>query len=229
MQPCACCGESESLVLVGSYTLLQSSSSPRQGCSFSPLRVVRAKGVVPRAARSLRRTRRNDWHFRCTTQPLANLEVQKMIRSTNSKTTSAVVLRAIAAFWFSRQQLCSGGATFTSQHPGNGLVTGTRIRIHAAFPADDKVRGFLVGYSYSSTAGPASKATTAIRKNTLKTFGSFGQSSIRSDFHEMTGAFVAHIPLNARGVRPYAVGGAGALLFNPTDEARMANTGSTPG
>ena len=36
---------------------------------------------------------------------------------------------------------------------------------------------------------------------------------------------MAHVPVNARGVRPYALAGAGALVFNPTDDARTINAG----
>ena len=39
----------------------------------------------------------------------------------------------------------------------------------------------------------------------------------------VTGAFVAHIPVGVRSVRPYALAGAGALVFNPTDDAKRMN------
>jgi len=38
------------------------------------------------------------------------------------------------------------------------------------------------------------------------------------DFPKITGAFVAHVPLNVRKLRPYALAGAGALVFDPTDK-----------
>ena len=34
----------------------------------------------------------------------------------------------------------------------------------------------------------------------------------------MTGALVAHIPVNVRSVRPYVLGGGGALVFDPTQK-----------
>lgn len=88
-----------------------------------------------------------------------------------------------------------------------------------------KSGGFLVGYSYQFNKWAGLEGNYGYTQNTLNTFGSFGQSSIRSDFHEVTGAFVAHIPVNARGVRPYALAGAGALVFNPTDDAKSMNAG----
>lgn len=88
-----------------------------------------------------------------------------------------------------------------------------------------KSGGFLVGYSYQFNSWAGAEGNYGYTQNTLNTFGSFGQSSIRSDFHEITGSFVAHIPVRARGVRPYALAGGGALVFNPTDDAIVANTG----
>src|SRR6266478_2711516 len=88
-----------------------------------------------------------------------------------------------------------------------------------------KSGGFLVGYSYQFNSWAGAEGNYGYTQNTLNTTGNFGQSSIRSDFHEITGAFVAHIPVNARPVRPYALAGAGALIFNPTDDAKRINAG----
>src|SRR5215813_14442887 len=83
-----------------------------------------------------------------------------------------------------------------------------------------KSGGFLVGYSYQFNRWAGAEGNYGYTQNTVNTFGTFGQSSIRSDFHEMTGSFVAHIPVAAHGIRPYALGGAGALIFKPTDDAK---------
>src|SRR5437899_6553448 len=74
-----------------------------------------------------------------------------------------------------------------------------------------KSGGFLVGYSYRLNSWAGVEGNYGYTQNTVNTFGSFGRSSIRSNFHEITGAFVAHIPVNFRGFRPYALGGAGML------------------
>ncbi len=109
---------------------------------------------------------------------------------------------------------------------GTGLITkDTNSDSSPLSQHTTKSGGFLVGYSYQFNSWAGAEGNYGYTQNTLNTFGSFGQSSIRSDFHEMTGAFVAHIPVNARRVRPYALAGAGALVFNPTDEAKSANTG----
>jgi opacity protein-like surface antigen len=58
----------------------------------------------------------------------------------------------------------------------------------------------------------------------LSTFGGATGSSVRTDFHEITGSFVAHIPVRAHGIRPYALAGGGALIFRPTSDARAINS-----
>src|SRR5215467_13809271 len=86
-----------------------------------------------------------------------------------------------------------------------------------------KSGGFLVGYSYRFNRWAGVEGNYGYSRNTLNTIGSLGRSSVWSDFHEMTGAFVAHIPVNARGFRPYALAGAVALIFDPTDDARRTD------
>src|SRR5262249_20326613 len=89
-----------------------------------------------------------------------------------------------------------------------------------------KSGGFLVGYSYHFNSWAGVEGNYGYSQNTINTTGSFGRSpnsSVRTDFHEFGGAFVAHIPLSVRGVRPYALGGAAALMFQPTDDAKIAN------
>jgi len=88
-----------------------------------------------------------------------------------------------------------------------------------------KSAGFLVGYSYRFNSWAGAEGNYGYTQNTVNTTGSFGQASVRSDFHEITGAFVAHIPVNVSNIRPYALAGAGALVFRPTDDARNMNAG----
>jgi len=88
-----------------------------------------------------------------------------------------------------------------------------------------KSAGFLVGYSYRFNSWAGAEGNYGYAQNTVNTTGSFGQASVRSDFHEITGAFVAHIPVNVSNIRPYALAGAGALVFHPTDNARSMNAG----
>jgi len=77
--------------------------------------------------------------------------------------------------------------------------------------------GLLVGYSYQFNKWAGVEGNYGYSRNTQNYFGSFGQSGIRTDFHEVLGSFVFHIPVRVANVRPYALAGGGALIFNPVD------------
>lgn len=76
--------------------------------------------------------------------------------------------------------------------------------------------GFLLGYSYQFNSWAGVEGNYGYTRNTQNYFALTGTSTLQSDVHEVTGAFVAHIPLAVHGVRPYALAGGGALVFNPT-------------
>src|SRR5439155_23167116 len=78
--------------------------------------------------------------------------------------------------------------------------------------------GFLVGYSYQFTNWAGVEGNYGYTRNTQNYLGTFGQSSVRADMHELTGSFVFHIPVHVANVRPYALAGGGALIFNPADD-----------
>ena len=137
------------------------------------------------------------------------------------------LLTAIAAFF----ALSTTAMAQVEQHSqvtvqGTALVTkDTNADSGPLSQHTTKSGGLLVGYSYQFNSWAGAEGNYGYTQNTLNTAGSVGQSSIRSDFHEITGAFVAHIPVNAPRVRPYALAGAGALIFNPTDDAKRINAG----
>src|SRR5262252_3143738 len=81
-----------------------------------------------------------------------------------------------------------------------------------------KSGGLLVGYSYQFSRWFGAEANYGYTRNTQNFITLGGPSSVQADFHEVTGALVAHIPVNARGVRPYVLGGGGALVFDPTEK-----------
>src|SRR6476660_8230252 len=64
-----------------------------------------------------------------------------------------------------------------------------------------KSGGFLVGYSYQFSRWLGAEGNYGYSRNTnnFVTFG--GLSSLEANFHEVTGALVAHIPVKVRGVR----------------------------
>jgi opacity protein-like surface antigen len=153
------------------------------------------------------------------------MEVQTMIRSIVAKKVSSGVLAVIAVF----SVVSTTAMAQVEQHSqvsiqGTALITkDTNAGLLSQHTT--KSGGFLVGYSYRFKSWGGVEGNYGYTQNTLNSIGSFGQTSIRSDFHEITGAFVAHIPTHIRGVTPYALTGAGALIFNPTDDARRNNAG----
>jgi opacity protein-like surface antigen len=88
-----------------------------------------------------------------------------------------------------------------------------------------KSGGFLIGYSYQFNSWAGAEGNYGYTRNTQNYLGSIGQSSIQADMHELTGSFVAHIPVHVAGIRPYALAGAGALIFDPTDKFAVAGMG----
>ena len=99
---------------------------------------------------------------------------------------------------------------------GTGLFTKDSNAGSATQRATDS-GGLLVGYSYQFNKWGGVEGNYGYSRNTQNYFGSFGQSGIRTDFHEVLGSFVFHIPVRVANVRPYALAGGGALIFNPVD------------
>ncbi len=87
-----------------------------------------------------------------------------------------------------------------------------------------KSGGFLLGYSYQFNRWAGVEGNYGYTRNTQNYIG-LTRSSLEADFHEITGAFVAHFPLNVSKVRPYALAGTGALVFDPTDKFVVTGTG----
>lgn len=85
-------------------------------------------------------------------------------------------------------------------------------------PTNDvtKTGGLLVGYSYQFSRWAGAEANYGYTRNTHNYTRLAGSSSLQTDFHEVTGAFVAHFPAPVRHFRPYALAGGGALIFDPT-------------
>jgi len=81
-----------------------------------------------------------------------------------------------------------------------------------------KSGGGIVGYSYQFNRWASAEGNYGYTRNTQNYLGTNGQASIRSDIHQVTGSFVARIPAHLGRLRPYALAGAGALIFNPTDQ-----------
>ena len=104
---------------------------------------------------------------------------------------------------------------------GTGIVTKDTVD-GSNSQRSTKSGGLLVGYSYQFNRWAGVEGNYGFTRNTQNYFGSTGQASIRSDIHEVTGSFVAHIPAHIAKVRPYALAGAGALVFDPTGGPTVA-------
>jgi len=99
---------------------------------------------------------------------------------------------------------------------GIGLLT-KDTTLDSSSQHSTKSGGLLVGYSYQFNSWAGVEGNYGYTRNTENYFGPIGGSSIQADIHEVTGSFVAHIPVHAARVRPYLLAGAGALVFDPTD------------
>ena len=147
---------------------------------------------------------------------------------------SSVLRSGLAGLFTAVNVLLVFSATATAQVEQHSQVTVQGTALFTKDTSSDssplsqhttKSAGFLVGYSYRFNSWAGAEGNYGYTQNTVNTTGSFGQASVRSDFHEITGAFVAHIPVNVSNIRPYALAGAGALVFRPTDDARSMNAG----
>src|ERR1700749_3070108 len=107
-----------------------------------------------------------------------------------------------------------GTGFFTKDTGGNG------IQQHAT-----DTGGFLLGYRYNLNRWLAAEANYGYDRNTQFYFG--GTSArVQSDIHQFTGEAVVKLPTFAR-LQPYALAGAGALVFDPTGNAGGNFAGAT--
>ena len=107
----------------------------------------------------------------------------------------------------------------------NFLGTGVITKDTTSGPntySSTKSGGGIVGYSYQFNRWASAEGNYGYTRNTQNYLGANGDASIRSDIHEVTGSFVFRIPAHLGRLRPYALAGAGALIFNPTDQNTVA-------
>jgi opacity protein-like surface antigen len=124
------------------------------------------------------------------------------------------VVAAIAVFGTAAMAQVENPSQITIQ--GTALV-GKETTNNGTTNNPTKSGGFLLGYSYQFNPWIGVEGNYGYTRNTQNYLFGIGTSSIQSDFHELTGSFVAHIPVASSKIRPYALGGAGALIFDPTD------------
>lgn len=109
------------------------------------------------------------------------------------------------------------------EQPSQISIQGTALVTKSSkdqIPSNDATKsgGLLVGYSYQFSRWFGAEANYGYSRNAQNFITLGGPSSLQADSHEVTGALVAHIPVNVRSVRPYVLGGGGALVFDPTEK-----------
>jgi opacity protein-like surface antigen len=77
-----------------------------------------------------------------------------------------------------------------------------------------KTLGALASYRFFFNRYVGVDGSYGLARNTLHNFTPTGAFNIQSDIHQVTGAVVVRYP---NKISPYALAGAGALIFNPTD------------
>ena len=107
-----------------------------------------------------------------------------------------------------------GTGFFTKDTAGNGT-----------FERANDTGGLLIGYRYNFNRWLAAEANYGYDRNTQFYFG--GTSArVQSDIHQFTSEAVVKLPTFAR-LQPYALAGAGALVFDPTGNAGGSFAGAT--
>ena len=126
----------------------------------------------------------------------------------------ALLSMAAAAQEIRSEISVQGTGFFTKNSQGNG------VQNHA-----EDTGGFLGGYRYNINRWLAAEANYGYDRNTQFYFG--GTSArVQSDIHQFTGEAVVKLPTFAR-LQPYALAGAGALVFDPTGNAGGSFAGAT--
>src|SRR5438552_6136236 len=150
------------------------------------------------------------------------LPLRRRLTKEDSMKRSIVSIAAFFAFATTAMAQVEQPSQISFQ--GTGIVT-KDTTVGSNSQHSTKSGGLLVGYSYQFNSWAGAEGNYGYTRNTQNYFGSTGHSSIQSDIHEVTGSFVAHIPVNAAKVRPYALAGAGALVFDPTDRVTVSGAG----
>ena len=81
--------------------------------------------------------------------------------------------------------------------------------------------GLLVSYRNHFNRWLGADLSYGYTRNTQQNFASAGAFNVQSDVHQATGALLLTSPGRIAGLRPYALAGAGALTFDPTN--KLAN------
>lgn len=107
-----------------------------------------------------------------------------------------------------------GTGFFTKDSNGNGISQ------HAT-----DTGGFLVGYRYHFNRWIAAEANYGWDRNTQQNLTSTGAFNLQANVHTATADAVVTLPGSER-INPYVLAGAGALVFDPTNNAGQSVPGA---
>jgi len=99
-----------------------------------------------------------------------------------------------------------GTGFFTKNSDNNGVIQHTTDS-----------GGLLVSYRNLFSRWFGADLSYGYTRNTQLNFTSVGGFRVQSNVHQTTAALVAHTPGRVFGLRPFALAGAGALTFSPTN------------
>jgi len=118
-------------------------------------------------------------------------------------------------FLFASTAVAQEGARHEVSAQGTGFFTkdsdGNGISQHST-----DTGGFLVSYRFHINRWLAADGSYGYSRETQQNFTSAGAFNIQSNAHQATGALVVALPWGLAGLKPYALAGAGALVFDPT-------------
>ena len=86
--------------------------------------------------------------------------------------------------------------------------------------------GFLISYRNHFNNWLGADLSYGYTRNTQQNFRPFGAFNVQSNVHETTAALVVNSPGGIVGLKPFALAGAGALTFNPTNNVGGAVLGA---
>ena len=78
--------------------------------------------------------------------------------------------------------------------------------------------GLLVSYRNRFNSWLGADLSYGYTRNTQQNFTPAGAFNVQSNVHQTTGAFVVSAPGRIIGFKPFALAGAGALIFDPTNK-----------
>ncbi len=118
---------------------------------------------------------------------------------------ATLLLASLSMAQEARRNEVSGQVTgfFTKDTDGNGISQDSTKSV-----------GVMGNYRFYFNRYIGADGTYGWARNTLHNFTPAGAFNVQSDIHQVTGAVVVRYP---NKISPYALAGAGALIFNPTE------------